>query len=62
VLGQAAYVNPDRVGVAHAPDPLGGEDVDHAGREAAIRNHGDAALLRVRVQGLLFEDDLGVAP
>ena len=38
-----------------------GEDVHHAGRDAAVRDHGDALRARAVGQRLLLEHDLGVA-
>ena len=61
MLRQAADVDLHRVRLADAPDALGGEDVHHPRREPAVRDDGDTAPLRLRVQLALLEHDLGVA-
>ena len=60
-LGQPADVDVHRVRVHHPPDPFGGEDIHHAGRQTAIGDNGDAVPLRLGVELALSEHDLGVA-
>ena len=61
LLRQATHENLDALGCSDPPDPLGRDDVDHPGRETAVRYDRDPLLLRGGVQRLLLLDDFGVA-
>src|SRR5438093_189610 len=61
VLWQPSSEDLHGLRVADAPDPLGRQDVHHAGREPAIGDHGDVPGARFPVELLLVEDDLRVA-
>ena len=61
VLGQSAGEDVDGVGLVQLVAARGREDVDHAGRDAAVGHDADPALARSRVEFELTEYDLGIA-
>ena len=61
MLWQATDVDLHRLRGADPPDPFRGEDVHHPRRQPAIRDDGDAALARRRVELALLEHDLRIA-
>ena len=61
VLGESADVDSYPVGAIEAADPLGGEDVDHPRREAAIGHDREPLGMGLGLELLLLHDDLGVS-